>query len=100
MLFVATLSHDPANCWMRGENRQAAKEWIDGMDERADVTDVTVHGAYVTPNEHTFYIILEADDLEAVTDFLGPPFLPDHTGDIAPVMPLRDASEAFKKRKE
>ena len=88
MKFIATLSHEPEDCWAREENQEKARAWIAEMDQRADEYDIELHGTFVTPNEHTFYIILESGDFGSVTGFLGPPFLEDHDGHIAPVISL------------
>ena len=91
MQFIATLEHSPDNCWARKED--LAREWISGMEQRAEEHGVSLHGAYSTPNEHKFYFIMESDSIEAVSGFLGPPILEDHEGHIAPVMPLGDAPD-------
>lgn len=91
MIFVATLDHSPDNCWARKE--ETAREWIGGLERRAEEHGVDLHGAYATPNEHRFYFIVEADSFEAVTGFLGPPLLEDHDGHIAPVLPLGEAPD-------
>lgn len=91
MLFVATLEHSPDNCWARKE--EAAREWIGGMEQRAEEHGVDLQGAYSTPNEHTFYFLMEADSFEAVTGFLGPPLLEDHDGHIAPVLPMGETPD-------
>lgn len=93
MLFVATLRHSPDNCWARDEHEQKAKDWIAGISSKAEESGVELHGAYVTPNEHTFYFVLEADDFGSVTEFLGPPLLEDHDGHVAPVISFEQASE-------
>ncbi|MEY7848733.1 DUF3303 domain-containing protein [Natrarchaeobius sp. A-rgal3] len=93
MLFVVTAHHSADNCWARSENEEKGEGWVDGMDETAEEAGVELHGAYVTPNEHAFYFVLEADSFEAVTSFLGPPFLQDHEAHVAPVMPLGDAPQ-------
>lgn len=95
MLFIAILTHEPADCWTRPENRQKARTWIAGIDDRAAEHGVDVRGAYVTPTEHTFYIVLEADSFEDVTGFLGSPLLEDHDGHVAPVLSLEGASRAL-----
>lgn len=92
MLFIVTLTHSPENCWMRGENRETGREWVATMDERATKHGVELHGAYVTPNEHTFHLVVEAPELAAVTAFLGPPLLTDHEGDVMPVISLERAN--------
>lgn len=94
MLFVATLTHSPDNCWARSENEQKAEEWIQGMESKAEETGVELQGAYVTPNEHTFYFIVEADEFGAVTEFLGPPLLYDHDAHVAPVLSFERAAQA------
>ena len=96
MRFIATLTHSPDACWTRTEQRQKAREWIGGIDDRAAEHDIELVGAYVTPTEHTFYIIVEADDYEDVTKFLGPPLLHDHDGHIAPILTLKESASAFK----
>jgi len=52
-----------------------------------------LHGAYVSPNEHTFYFVLEADNFNAISDFLRPPMLTHHNGKVSPIMTVE---EAFK----
>ena len=95
MLFVATLTHSPDNCWARAEHEQMAEDWIADMDEKAERSDVELHGAYVTPNEHTFHFVVESDDFGAVTEFLGPPLLQDHDGHIAPVISFDQAADVL-----
>ena len=98
MRFIATLTHSPGACWTRTEQKGKAGEWIAGIDHRAAEHGVELLGAYVTPTEHTFYIIVEADDYEDVTCFLGPPLLHDHDGHIAPILTLRESAAAFEDR--
>jgi hypothetical protein len=95
MLLMATLTHSPDHCWAREENEEMAREWIDGMYDRADELGVDLRGAYVTPSEHAFYFVLEADDFESVTTFLGPPLLTDHEAHVAPVLSFEQAEEAL-----
>lgn len=94
MLFIATLSHDPEHCWVREENEAKARDWIANIDDNAEEHGVSLRGAYVTPSEHKFYLIVEADSFEAITRFLGPPFLPDHDGHIAPVLEVKEGVSA------
>lgn len=93
MLYVATLHHSADNCWARPKNQEKADGWVDDMEQKAEETGVELRGAYVTPNEHAFYFVLEADSFEAVTSFLGPPLLQDHEGHVAPVIDLSDAPQ-------
>ncbi|ELY54913.1 hypothetical protein C491_17489 [Natronococcus amylolyticus DSM 10524] len=96
MQFVATLEHSTENCWAREENEEKAKEWIEDMDQKAADVDVEIHGAYVCPNEHTFYFVLEAESFEGVSTFLGPPLLTDHDAHIAPVVTFGEAERAVR----
>ncbi len=89
MHFLATLTHEPADCWGRPENEGRARSWIADMPDRAERFNVDLHCAFVTPTEHTFYIVVEAEAYEAA-GFLGGALLEDHEGVIAPVLPLRE----------
>ena len=93
MLFVAILKHSPEHCWARPENAKAMDEARKRWQEREKVQKeigVKVLGAYVNPNEHTFYYILESDDYMKVTRFLGPPLLTYHSAKITPVVTIED----------
>lgn len=94
MHFIATLEHSPDNCWAREENVETAQDWFGTLAQRAEEFDVEVQGPYVTPNEQTFYFLLEADAFDAVSGFLGPPLLQDHDGHVAPVLPPEAVEDA------
>lgn len=96
MRYVVTMEHSTENCWAREENEEKAGEWIDGMDQTAKEAGVEIHGAYVCPNEHTFYFVLEADSFEGVSTFLGPPLLTDHDAHVAPVVSFGEAERAVR----
>lgn len=93
MLFHVTLTHSPEHCWAREENAQKARDWLEGMQELASQTGVSIRGSFVTPIEHTFYFVLEADDFNDVSAFLRPPLLTDHDAHIAPVTSLSEAAD-------
>jgi hypothetical protein len=93
MLFIATMEHSPDNCWAREENSEIAWEYISGIGERAEEHDVTLHGSYAAPNEHTIFFIMGAESFADVSEFLGEPFLQDHTGDIVPVLTFGEVEE-------
>lgn len=95
MQFMATLTHSPDNCWAREEHAEKASDWIEGMETKAEEAGVGLRGAFVAPNEHTFYLVLESDDFSAVTEFLGPPLLQDHNGHVTPVITLQQADEVL-----
>lgn len=103
MLFVATLTHSPEQCFARKEFRPEYKRWLDEMGDSAKKSGVKVHGAFVSPNEHVFYFVLESDTMDAVSEFLGPPMLTHSRGQVSAVIELaktRSLVETFEKRRE
>ena len=68
-MFVATLVHPPGLCLPREEFAPVYKQWANGMTDLAKNLGITIRGAYVCPNEHTFYFILDSEDLNSVTAF-------------------------------
>jgi len=94
MLFVAVLTHTPESCLMRPEHAKAYEELIKNWENTKKL--VKVLGGYVNPNEHTFFIILEADNYASVTRALGPPMLTYHTGKITPVITMDEAIKVLK----
>lgn len=98
MRFVATLTHPPEQCFARKEYLDKYEKWLEEMIPAAKDLGVTINGAYVAPNEHTFYFVLEAESMEAVSQFLGPPMLTHHDGRVSAVIDLEDTRtlvEAF-----
>lgn len=95
MQFMATLKHSADNCWARAEHEETAKAWLTSIDDRAADHNVELHGAYVTPNEHTLYFLLESDSFQAISGFLDSPFLEDHDGHIAPVLTISEVEETI-----
>jgi hypothetical protein len=91
MLFVITLEHPPELCLAREEYVADAKRWQDSRDERAKSLGIKIHGSYVSTIEHTFYFILEADDVKAISEFFSPPFLTHHKARISPVIETQTA---------
>jgi hypothetical protein len=57
----------------------------------AQTGGIKVHGFYVSTIEHTFYFILEANDVKAISEFFSPPFLTHHKGRISPVIAPQEA---------
>jgi len=100
MLFVITLEHPPELCLARKEYVADAKRWQDSLEERAKSLGIKIHGAYVSTIEHTFYFILEAVDVKAISEFFSPPFLTHHKARISPVIEIRTAFDLpFVKEK-
>ncbi|MFQ5552289.1 MAG: DUF3303 family protein [Thermoplasmata archaeon] len=100
MRFVATLTHPPEQCFARKEFLEEYKTWLGTMPGVAKDLGVRVEGAFVSPNEHTFYFVLEADSANAVAEFLGPPMLTHNRGQVSPVLDLIetwDLAAAFEE---
>lgn len=85
MQFVITLEHPPELCFANKEYTAEAKRWLDSIEERAKPLGIKIYGAYVSTIEHTFYFILEADNVKAISEFFSPPFLTHHEARISPV---------------
>jgi len=88
VLFVAILTHTPENCFGRPEHAKAFEEIKKSWAERERLqreTGVKVIGAYINPNEHTFFFVLDTDKYENVARFLGPTMLIHHSAKITPV---------------
>jgi Domain of unknown function (DUF3303) len=97
MLFAATLTHPPELCFARKEFAADFKKWSQGMNDNAKTLGITIQGAYLSPNEHTFHFILEAKDLNAVSAFFSGVMLTHNTGRISPVIPLQEAGALLPK---
>lgn len=91
MKFIVSLTHTPENCLSRKENKEEATQWVENMQNSADKLGVKIEGAYITPNEHTLYFILECNGLKELSEFLGPPMLPLHSGKVHPVISVEEA---------
>ncbi|MGB9176488.1 MAG: hypothetical protein WCB46_07110 [Methanoregula sp.] len=97
MMFVATLIHPPELCPARKEFATEFKLWTKGMDDLAKTLGITIRGAYVCPNEHTFYFILDAKDFKSVAAFFSGIMLTNNTGRISPVISLKEAGDLLLK---
>jgi hypothetical protein len=91
-----TLAHSPELCFGRKEYNKEGKEWLNGMKASAKKHGVKVHGAWVCPIEHVFYMMLESNDFKALSGFLSPPILTHHKGKISPLITFEEAFETVK----
>lgn len=96
MLFIVTLIHPPELCFGKEEYNEEGKRWFADLKSSAEKHNVKVHGSWVTPIEHTFYLMLESDDFKAISGFLSPPILTHHTGKISPIITVEEAFETVK----
>lgn len=95
MLFHVRLTHTPENCWARDEHEGKASDLVSRMENAQETLGVSVHSAFVAPNEHTFYLVVESDSFEGLTALLGPPLLQDHDADVVPVTTFGEALETL-----
>ena len=91
MIFAATLTHRPEECWVRPENHYKAAILLERVQFAERDFNITPLGSYMAANEHTVFLVFDASSLDEATQWLGPPLLQDHTADISPVMDLEDA---------
>jgi hypothetical protein len=96
LLFMVTLVHPPELCFGKKEYSEEGKRWFAEMKASAEKYGVKVHGTWVCPIEHVFYIMLESNDFKAVSGFLSPPILTHHNGKISPLITVEEAFEAVK----
>ena len=96
MLFMVTLVHPTELCFGKKEYNAEGKRWFTDMKASAKKYGIKVHGLWVCPIEHTFYMMLESDDFKAVTGFLSPPILTHHNGKISPIITVEESFEAVK----
>ena len=66
--YHVSLTHTPEHCSAHEEDEGKSSELVDRLENTEDNSGVTVHSAHVTPNEHTFYFLLEPDYIEAVNE--------------------------------
>ena len=85
MLFHATHAHD--------ENKKA--KMMTAIQAAGEI-GINVHGIYVNPPGHVFYLILEADSMEQIVQFFDP-ILELGDTDIHPVMSMQAALDSLSK---
>jgi hypothetical protein len=93
VLFIAQLTHPPELCFGRPEHREKQsilRDYGENREKFEKKAGVKVHGMYLNPNEHTFYIILETEKYANVSKFLRGPWLTHHTAKITPVITLEE----------
>jgi len=96
LLFMLTLIHSPELCFAKKEYNEEGKQWFANMKASAEKYGVKVHGAWVCPIEHVFYVMLESNDFKAVSAFLSPPILTHHSAKISPVITVEEAFQTVK----
>ena len=95
MKFHVTLTHSPENCWAREEQEGKASDLVERFEDAEETFGVSVESAYLAPNEHTFYFLVESDTFEGITGLFGPPALQDHEADVVPVTTFGGAMDTL-----
>ena len=93
MLFVVTHEHTPELC--PADDPAPLHKLAD--ESHIKESGVKVVGSYVAAPEHTFYLVLEAEDYAQVVRYLRP-MMKIGTPDIVPVQTLAESLSIFPKR--
>ena len=94
-MFHLQMTHSPESCWGREEHEGKAEQFVERIETAEESHSVTVHSAMVAPIEHTFYLLVESDTYENLTEFLQGPIGQDHEADVVPVTTLHGAMDAL-----
>lgn len=92
MLFHVTHVHSPESC--PAEDPERARSTIGKMLSGAEEAGVKLIGAWVDAPGHAFYLVVDTDSADKLTDF----FFPALTIGHAEVVPVEDALALFKRR--
>ena len=93
MLFVVTHEHTPELC--PADDPAPVHKLAD--EGHIKESGVKVVGSYVAAPEHTFYLVLEAEDYAQVVRYLQP-MMKIGPSDIVPVQTLAESLGIFPKR--
>lgn len=95
-IYVAHWTHTPENCPGRSDERAMMLSNFWEGRKIAEKNGVTILGAYATVTEHDFFIILEANNYNAVVEFFRP-LLPSQTGKIVPVLTMDECLQVVSQ---
>lgn len=96
MIFHVTHVHTPELCPSGNPEKVASTVGIVASDAHAKEVGVSVLGRYISPTEHILFFIVEADNYEAVTEYLRP-MMKMGTPRITPVSVLGKGIQPFLK---
>lgn len=97
MLFHITHIHTPELCPSGQPELVEKTVGLVASDEHAKDVGVTILGRYISPTEHILFFIVEADNYEAVTEYLRP-MMKMGTPRITPVSILGEGIKPFLKK--
>jgi hypothetical protein len=92
MLFHVTHMHSPESCPAHDPER--ARETVGKVLGGAEGAGVKLIGTWVDAPGHTFYLVVESDSVQKLTDL----FFPALTLGTADIVPVEDALALFKRR--
>jgi len=69
--------------------------WFHGWKTPRHPSAWTSKAPHVAPNEHTFYLTVESDTMDGLTELLGPPVLQDYEADVVPVTTFGEVMDTF-----
>jgi hypothetical protein len=70
MLLLVAHTHTPERC-LGVKNVESGKEFLKSLSEEiASKEKVKIIGSYIAPTEHSIWLVLEADSLKSVEDFI------------------------------
>ena len=102
MLHMVVITHGPDTCpASHPENREPSRYAHENIDQVAKKLSITVHGWWVDPPAHVFYILADAPNAHAVNTLVSDLrlFL-WNTIDIHPVMTMAEAMQVAARARE
>ena len=96
MIFHVTHTHTPELCPSGNPEKVKKTVGVVASDAHAKDVGVNVLGRYISPTEHILFFIVEADNYEAVTEYLRP-MMKMGTPRITPVSILGEGIKPFMK---
>jgi hypothetical protein len=95
MLYLAAHSHTLENCPAREGKEAVEKHYRSLQSDVAGRLGVKVHALYTAPMEHSRFVILEADSVEALRDYLEPLYMRGKV-DIFPIISFSERVAALE----
>lgn len=92
MLFHITHEHAPESC--PADDPERARDTIGKLIAGADGPGIKLIGAWADAPGHTFYLVVETDSVEKLTELCYPALTMAH----AEITPVEDAVTLFKRR--
>ncbi len=92
MLFHITHVHTPESC--PADDPERARDTIGKIIASAEGPGIKLVGAWADAPGHTFYLVVDADSVDKLTDL----FFPALTMAHAEITPVEDALALFKRR--